>query len=229
MEFLPGLSLADLVLQGGPIAPERCIYLMRQVCGSLGEAHRMGMVHRDLKPANIFVAILGGQCDIAKVLDFGIVKQAQPSDGMQLTADYTVSGTPSYMSPEQAKGNKDVDGRSDLYALGAVMYFALSGKPPFQHDSPMELLIAHVSEQAKPLRDVAPEVPVDLAAVVMRCLAKSAADRYEDTAALYEAIGACTCAADWDQTRAEQWWTAQAMALELGAGEVESVSAAAAV
>lgn len=229
MEFLPGLSLADLVIQSGPIAPERCIYLMRQVCGSLGEAHRLGMVHRDLKPANIFVAILGGQCDIAKVLDFGIVKQAHPSDGKQLTADFTVSGTPTYMSPEQAKGNNDVDGRSDIYALGAVMYFALSGRPPFEHQNPMEMMIAHASEKPVPIQEIAPEVPADLAAIVMRCLAKSSADRYEDTAALYEALGACGCANDWDQTHAEQWWAAQAIALEANTIEADVAPAASAV
>lgn len=229
MEFLPGLSLADLVIQSGPITPERCVYLMRQVCGSLGEAHRLGMVHRDLKPANIFVAILGGQCDIAKVLDFGIVKQEHPSDGKQLTADFTVSGTPTYMSPEQAKGNRDVDGRSDIYALGAVMYFALSGRPPFQHENPMEMMIAHASEPPMPLRDIAPDVPGDLAIVVMRCLAKSAADRYEDTAALYEALSACGCAGSWDQSRAEQWWTAQAMALDASVLDADTVPATSAV
>ena len=106
MEYLPGLSLSDLVRQFGPMEPGRVVYLMRQVCGALGEAHRFGLVHRDLKPANILVAILGGKCDVAKVLDFGLVKLTAAPDAPQLTADYTVSGTPQYMSPEQATATR---------------------------------------------------------------------------------------------------------------------------
>lgn len=217
MEFLPGLSLADMIRQAGPMPPERTVYLMIQVCGSLAEAHRMGLVHRDLKPANIFVAILGGQCDVAKVLDFGLVKQDQPSDGRQLTMDYTVSGTPTYMSPEQAKGKRDIDGRADLYSLGAVMYYVLTGHPPFERDSAMSLMVAQVTEAVRPLRELAPGVPADLEAVVMRCLAKSPADRYEDASVLRDALAACRCAANWNQPQAEQWWLSQAVALESAA------------
>jgi eukaryotic-like serine/threonine-protein kinase len=225
MEFLPGLSLSQLVRQAGSLTPGRTVYLMRQVCGSLAEAHGKGLVHRDIKPGNIFVAILGGQCDVAKVLDFGLVKQEKPTDGKQLTIDYTVSGTPSYMSPEQAKGERDIDGRADLYALGAVMYFMLCGKPPFQRDSPMSEMIAHVSEPVRPLKEMSADVPADLEAVVMRCLAKSPADRYADAAALSAALAACGCAADWDQSQAEQWWVEQAMALESGAVDPEPAKA----
>ncbi|MFO0919875.1 MAG: serine/threonine-protein kinase [Planctomycetaceae bacterium] len=225
MEFLPGLSLADLVRQAGALPPGRVVYLIRQVCGSLAEAHRAGLVHRDLKPANIFVAILGGQCDVAKVLDFGLVKQEQPTDGRQLTLEYTVSGTPSFMSPEQARGERDVDGRSDIYALGAVMYFMLSGKPPFERDSPMSIMVAQVSETPRPLSEVAPETPADLEQVVMRCLAKSPADRYPDPGALSAALAACRCARDWDQSHAEKWWIGQAAALELLSAETAEIPA----
>ncbi|MBS0262839.1 MAG: serine/threonine protein kinase, partial [Planctomycetes bacterium] len=208
MEYLPGLSVSDLVRQAGPLSPGRAIYLMRQVCGSLGEAHRMGLVHRDLKPANILVAILGGQCDVAKVLDFGLVKQTDPEaqGGPQLTADFTVSGTPSFMSPEQARGDRDVDGRADLYALGSILYFMLTGKPPFERENPLSLMIAHASEPVVPPTKLRPDVPADLEAVTLKCLAKSPADRYADARELSQALAACQNARDWDQTQAEQWW-----------------------
>ncbi len=145
MEYLPGLTVADLVRQSGPMPPGRVIYVMRQVCGALAEAHRYGLVHRDLKPANILVAILGGKCDFAKVLDFGLVRLTATPGAAQLTADYTVSGTPQYMSPEQATATAGVDGRADIYSLGAILYFMLTGRPPFEGANPTELMIAHAA------------------------------------------------------------------------------------
>lgn len=212
MEYLPGLSVSDLVRRGGPLPPGRAVYITRQVCGSLAEAHRLGMVHRDLKPANILVAILGGQCDVAKVLDFGLVKLTDEASaaGPQLTAEYTVSGTPSYMSPEQAIGETNIDGRADLYSLGAILYFMLTGKPPFERDSPMSLMIAHAKEPVRPPSELRPGVPADLEAVVLRCLAKAPADRYADARALAAALAACGCASEWSETQAEQWWLEQA-------------------
>lgn len=206
MEYLPGLSVSDLVRQGGPLPPGRAVYILRQACGSLAEAHRMGLVHRDLKPANILVAILGGECDVAKVLDFGLVKVENPTDGLNLTAEYTVSGTPSYMSPEQARGVSDIDGRADIYALGAILYFMLTGKPPFERDSPMSLMIAHAGEPVTPPTQLRPDIPADLEAVALRCLAKAPADRFADARSLAAALAACGCARDWDQAHAEQWW-----------------------
>jgi eukaryotic-like serine/threonine-protein kinase len=210
MEYLPGLSVHDLVRQAGPMPPGRAIYLMRQVCGSLAEAHRMGLVHRDLKPPNIFVAVLGGECDVAKVLDFGLVKQQAPADGRQLTADYTVSGTPTYMSPEQAVGAREIDGRADLYSLGAILYFMLTGVPPFDRETPMAMMIAHASEPVRPPSEVSSRVPADLEAVILRCLAKKPEDRFPDARALAAALGACACTSEWDRARAEQWWVDQA-------------------
>lgn len=209
MEFLSGLSIASFVRQNGLVPHGRAVFLIRQVCGSLTEAHRMGLVHRDIKPGNIFIATLGGQGDVAKVLDFGLVKQEQPADGRQLTGEFSVSGTPAYMSPEQARGDRHLDGRSDIYALGAVLYFMLTGKPPFERDTSMAIMIAHVSERVRPLRELAADVPADLEAVILRCLSKSPADRYADTSALSEALRACECSAGWDQTEADQWWLAR--------------------
>ncbi len=117
MEFLRGLSLSDLVRQAGPLPPGRVIYLFRQVCAGLAEAHDLGLVHRDLKPANLFIAVRGGESDVAKVLDFGLVKLTKEAGSVALTGDMQVSGTPLYMAPEQAVGDRALDARADIYAL----------------------------------------------------------------------------------------------------------------
>jgi serine/threonine-protein kinase len=210
MEYLPGMTLADLVRQFGPLPAGRAIYLARQVCKSLAEAHNLGMVHRDLKPGNIFVAILGGECDFAKVLDFGLVKVMTGPDTPQLTADYTVSGTPAFMAPEQATGARDIDGRTDIYAVGANLYFMLTGRPPFERDTPVAVMVAHASEPVRPPAELGVDVPADLEAVVLKCLAKAPADRFSDARALAAALASCRCAADWNSCRAERWWLEQA-------------------
>jgi eukaryotic-like serine/threonine-protein kinase len=210
MQYLPGLTVSDLVRQSGPLPPGRVVYLMRQVCGALAEAHRLGLVHRDLKPANILVAILGGKCDFAKVLDFGLVKLTATPDAPQLTADYTVSGTPQYMSPEQATATAGVDGRADIYSLGAILYFMLTGRPPFEGTNPTELMIAHARDPVVPPSHHRAEIPADLEGVVVRCLAKKPEDRYPDARALAAALAACACAADWNDQKADQWWIDQA-------------------
>jgi serine/threonine-protein kinase len=210
MEYLPGLSVTDLVRKSGPLPPGRVVYLARQVCGALAEAHRFGLVHRDLKPANILVAILGGKCDVAKVLDFGLVKLTANPDAPQLTADYTVSGTPQFMSPEQATANRDLDGRADLYSLGAILYFMLTGRPPFEGSSPTELMISHARDLAVPPSQYRGDLPPDLEAVVMRCLAKKPDERYQSARALADALAACACAGDWNDEMAEAWWINQA-------------------
>jgi serine/threonine-protein kinase len=210
MEYLPGMSLADLVRQYGPLPPGRAVFLLRQVCSALAEAHRLRLVHRDLKPANLFVAILGGKCDIAKVLDFGLVKLTAP-EATQLTADYTVSGTPQYMSPEQAMGAGEIDGRADIYALGAILYFMLTGRPPFEGATPTELMIAHARDPVVPPSKIRPDIPADLEAVALRCLSKKPDDRYQDARQLSYALAACTCASEWDETKAEEWWAERAV------------------
>ena len=210
MEYLPGLSLADLIREFGPLPPGRAVFILTQVCKSLYEAHRLGMVHRDLKPANIFVAILGGKCDVAKVLDFGLVKVQHTGKSPHLTAEYTVSGTTSFMSPEQASGTGDVDSRADLYALGAVLYYCLTGSPPFEKSNPVALMIAHSSESVIPPSQRYPGIPADLEEVVMRCLLKSPTERYADARELATALAECQCASEWDELRAEEWWKNQA-------------------
>jgi eukaryotic-like serine/threonine-protein kinase len=209
MEYLDGPTLEQLVRETGPLPPGRVVYLLRQVCEALMEAHAAGLVHRDLKPGNVIVAVLGGQRDVAKLLDFGLVQDLSAEAADRLTRTGTVLGTPAYMSPEQAAGESALDARGDVYSLGAVAFFALSGRPPFQGKTLGQLLAAHRSEPPPALTDLRPDVPADLAAVVARCLAKDPHDRFQSAADLDRALARCGCAADWSAEGAAEWWQAK--------------------
>jgi eukaryotic-like serine/threonine-protein kinase len=206
MEYLPGLSLEALVRQVGPLPAGRVIYLLRQACAGLAEAHALGLVHRDLKPANIFVARRGGESDVAKVLDFGLVKLTRDREAAILTQDLTVSGTPSYMAPEQATAADDLDARADVYALGAVAYFALTGRPPFEGQTAFAIMIAHARDPVVPPSQLRTDVPADLEQVVLKCLAKAPEDRYPDARALCRALASCADANAWNSDQADLWW-----------------------
>jgi eukaryotic-like serine/threonine-protein kinase len=208
MEYLEGMSLSDLVRRSGPLPPGRVIYLFRQVGAGLAEAHALGLVHRDLKPANVFVAVRGGESDVAKVLDFGLVKLTGDTGSVALTGELTVSGTPMYMAPEQAVGDRSLDARADIYALGAVMYFALTGQPPFSGESPFAVMMAHARDPVVSPSEIRPGVPEDLESVILRCLAKKPCERFPNVQALGDALAACASAADWGPNRADAWWTA---------------------
>jgi serine/threonine-protein kinase len=207
MEYLPGLSLQDLIERHGPLPPARGVYLLRQVCGALREAHAIGLIHRDIKPSNILVCERGRLHDVAKLLDFGLVQPtAEDTPDGKLTQEGAVLGTPTYMSPEQAAGTGSVDARSDLYSLGVVAYFLLTADVPFKGKSTVQILAAHLYEPVKPLRSVRPEVPADLEEVVLRCLAKDPAQRYADAESLEQALARCSCAGDWNRQKAVDWW-----------------------
>src|SRR5262249_21011172 len=154
----------------------------------------------------VSVAALGGQRDVAKLLDFGLVQDLSADASDRLTRTGTVLGTPAYMSPEQAAGESAVDARGDVYALGAVAFFALTGRPPFQGKSLGQLLAAHRTAPPPRLTDSRPDVPADLAAVVARCLAKEPSERFQSAADLDRALAQCACAADWTAERAAEWW-----------------------
>jgi tRNA A-37 threonylcarbamoyl transferase component Bud32 len=190
MEYLDGPTLDRLVADHGPLPPGRVVHLLRQLCGALAEAHAAGLVHRDVKPGNVIVARLGGVCDVAKLLDFGLVLDESAADGDdRLTRAGVVLGTPAYMAPEQAAG-EPVDARGDVYSLGAVAYYALTGRPPFGGKNARQVMAAHRTEPVTPLDGV----PGDLAAVVARCLAKDPTDRFQSAADLDRALGQCSCA-----------------------------------
>ena len=148
MEFLPGMNLAELVERYGAMPPGRVIYLLRQTCEALQEAHAIGLMHRDIKPANIFAAKRGGKYDIAKLLDFGLAKPLADASAPELTQDGTITGSPLFMSPEQATGDGEPDARSDIYSLGTVAYYMLAGQPPFTGEKPIRVLIALAHEEA---------------------------------------------------------------------------------
>jgi hypothetical protein len=208
MEFLPGMNLGDLVRRFGPLAPERVIHLMRQTCDALAEAHGAGLIHRDIKPANIFAAERGGHKDIAKLLDFGLVKPITNIDQGSLTQEGALTGSPLYMSPEQATGDADPDARSDIYSLGCVMYYLLAGKPVFEDERPMKVLIAHVNQEPAPLSRGDASMPRDLEDVVLRCLAKNPADRFQNAWELAKALDDCSLSGEWDSQKAHDWWIA---------------------
>ena len=209
MEYLPGLTLEQMVRRFGPLPPARAIHFLRQMCAALREAHGIGLVHRDIKPANVIACTRGGEYDVAKLLDFGTVRQIG-HEGDTMTVDGTVVGTPAYMSPEQIQGDATLDARSDIYSVGAVGYFLLTGGPPFERDSPVKVLVAHVNEAPVPVRVRRPDVPTDLESVVMRCLAKSAEDRLPDIQRVDLALAACADAGGWTADHGADWWRGHA-------------------
>jgi hypothetical protein len=207
MEYLPGMSLSELVDRHGPLPPARAIHLLSQTCDALSEAHSHGLIHRDIKPGNIFSAYRGGVHDVAKLLDFGLAKPiSAESESIQLTQEGSITGSPLFMSPEQALGDSEPDARSDVYSLGAVAYYLLTGSPPFDGDKPMRVILAHAHEPVVPPSHLRSDIPADLEAVVLRCLAKNPADRYPSAAALREALQECVAAGGWTSADAAQWW-----------------------
>jgi serine/threonine-protein kinase len=203
MEYLPGLSLQQLVDRYGPLPPERTVHLLTQVCSALCEAHGLGLVHRDIKPSNILVCERGGVHDTAKVLDFGLVQEIRRRGR---GAGVVIAGTPAYMSPEQALGNGSFDSRGDLYSLGAVGYFALTGRPPFERADDLLVCRAQIEDRPTPLAEQRSDIPADVADVIMCCLEKAPMDRYTDARSLKRALSQCRCASHWSEERAEEWW-----------------------
>jgi len=208
MEYLDGLDLESLVSRFGPLPPERVVYLLRQACNSLADAHQNLLTHRDVKPANIYACQLGVSYDYVKLLDFGLVSSTVTEDvSLQLTAEDTTSGTPAYMAPEMAVGKDDVDGRADLYALGCVGYWLLTGKQVFEGHTPVAVLVEHVkTAPVPPSQRTEIEVPADLESVILRCLEKDPASRYQSAEELSAALAACQLPGCWDSARAKKWW-----------------------
>jgi serine/threonine-protein kinase len=209
MEYLRGLSLEEIVKRHGPMPPGRVVYLLQQVCGALAEAHAAGLVHRDVKPANIFASVRGGRRDVAKLLDFGLVKgpalgvSGEPTDARR---EGMIRGTPLYMAPEQVVADADVDLRCDIYGLGGVAYRLLTGSPPFDRDSRTEVLSAHAHEPVVPPRIRRPDLPEDLERIILRCLDKSPDARFQSALELADALAACSSAGTWDSQQAARWW-----------------------
>jgi serine/threonine-protein kinase len=213
MEMLDGMDLESLVRQHGALPAGRVIHIVRQVCESLEEAHQRGLVHRDIKPANIHVGRVGLRHDFVKVLDFGLVKPVRtPStEESLLTAAGLALGTPAYMAPELALGEA-VDGRADIYALGCVTYYLLTGRLVFEAENPMRLMVKHVQERpAPPSQRAAHGVPPVLDDVVLGCLAKDPASRTPTAAVLARQLAAAEAdVTPWGEEQAAEWWARHA-------------------
>jgi serine/threonine-protein kinase len=169
----------------------------------------LGLVHRDIKPANLFAAHRGGLYDVAKLLDFGLAKPVVSAASVQLSAEGLITGSPLYMSPEQALGDTEPDVRSDIYSLGAVAYFLLCGRPPFENDRAIKVIFAHANEPIVPPSQYQAGIPHDLEQVVLRCLSKDPEDRYQTAGELIAALDECQDAGRWTREDALQWWTAR--------------------
>jgi len=211
IEFLTGSDLETLVRKHGPLAPERVAYLLRQICDSLDDAHSVGIIHRDIKPANIFLSQRGRHFDFVKVLDFGLAKLADEStpQDTQVTRQGILHGTPAYMSPEAGTGSSPVDARSDIYTIGGVAYWLLTGCLVFEANSALEMAAAHINQApAPPSTRTELEVPDSLERIVMSCLAKNPEQRPQTVHELSEQLGSCDFAEPWTNDRALAWWKA---------------------
>ena len=209
MEHLNGVTLEDLVRISGPQPPARVLHILHQVCASLSEAHDQGLIHRDVKPANMMLCERGGLYDVVKVLDFGLVREIQEDQLQQPDEDNAVVGTPFYLAPELINDASVFSPLSDLYALGGVAYYLLTGHNVFEGASAMEICEMHLhNEPLPPSRRVTRSIPADLEASVMQCLAKEPADRPQSAGALSAMLARCEDFSAWTDQQAQKWWTA---------------------
>jgi serine/threonine-protein kinase len=210
MELLEGKDLKSIVRESGPVPAERAVHFLRAACNSLADAHDRGLIHRDIKPANLFTCRRGRDFDFIKVLDFGLVKHVRDTGDVmsQLTGTGTTSGTPGFMAPEMVTGENTVDARADIYALGCVAYWLLTGQMVFEGNTPMSVLIQHVKEEpaAVSSRTELP-VPPRLEQLIHACLAKNPDDRPASAEELGEALAEIAAGLPaWTRARAEAWW-----------------------
>jgi serine/threonine-protein kinase len=206
MELLDGISLEGLVTTFGPLSPARVRAILLQICASLEEAHQLGLVHRDLKPSNVMVCKVALAYDFVKVLDFGLAKCAACEDVTQLTLEGVTAGTPGYIAPEVALGEATIDGRADIYALGCVAYFLLTGTLVFADPNPMSMALKHVQTAPDPpsARTELP-IPADLERLVLHCLEKKPADRPGSVREVADCLRECAVV-EWSADDAAAWW-----------------------
>jgi serine/threonine-protein kinase len=213
MDLLEGLDLETLVRRHGPVPPERAIHLLLEACDSLAEAHAQGLIHRDVKPANIVTCRWGLKYDFVKVLDFGLVKAAwNPGDDERLTSEGVITGTPAYIAPEAALGGRALDARVDLYGLGCVAYWLLTGERVFSGQTPMEVVLHHVkTEPVPPSRRAPGPIPGPLEEIVLSCLAKDPEARPPSAEHLAQRLAECPTAERWTSATARAWWEAHVL------------------
>src|SRR4051812_17675704 len=209
MELLDGLDLETLVERFGPVPPERAVSLLRQACASLEEAHARGLVHRDIKPSNIFTCRMGLEVDFIKVLDFGLVKAVGEGgrDETLLTAPDSTTGTPAYIAPEVIRGDRVADHRVDIYTLGCVAYWLLTGRLVFTAPNAIQVMYQHANATpVPPSQQSEMDIPPALDRVVLACLAKHPEDRPQSAGELSHRLAAVAAANSWSDERASKWW-----------------------
>ncbi len=207
MEYLDGLTLQQVVDAHGPLPAARAAFALRGIAGSLSEAHARGLVHRDIKPANVMLCRRGGEYDVVKVLDFGLVKDTRSPHTRDLTRALRVLGTPAFMAPERIERPDSADLRSDLYALGAVGFFLLTGKAPFDGESDLALAYRVVNIAAPSVASLTTEpVPPALDALIAGCLAKSPDDRPPSAEAITALLDQMLATMPWTNLQARAWW-----------------------
>ncbi|MCA9138632.1 MAG: serine/threonine protein kinase, partial [Planctomycetales bacterium] len=207
MEFLKGITLYDVVARSGFQSYGRVMFILRQVCDSLGEAHKLGLVHRDIKPQNVMLSLDASVGDWAVVFDFGLAKPLQPDGNSYQTAETIWAGTPMYMAPERYREPNKIDPRSDIYSVGCIAYFLLSGRPPFIECDPESLFALVLTEQPISIgvhRD--DEVPEEITAMVRRCMAKNIDDRYATIDQLAMELDHLIYSYPWSVDEARSWW-----------------------
>ena len=207
MELLAGRDLQSLVREFGPVSAGRALFLLRQVCHSLGEAHARGLVHRDVTPSNIYICRMGLDYDFVKVLDFGLVTcDGGRSLGPRSTEAGRTTGTPAFMAPEIVLGG-EVDRRADVYAIGCVAYYVLTGQPVFEADNPADMFLLHLqASPVPPSERTEMPIPSELEALVLACLEKDPRRRPQDAAAVLDWLGRCRPPERWDNESARTWW-----------------------
>jgi serine/threonine-protein kinase len=207
MERLRGMDLQRMIERHGPMPPERVAFLLKQACLSLSEAHALGLVHRDIKPANLFVCRLGAEYDFLKVLDFGVVSRQGLDTRSPITAAGILVGTPAFLAPEMVSSQGSFDRRADIYALGCVAFWLLTGRPPFEGDDVMTLLTHHSQTTPVPPSKMSEEaIPSDVDALVLECLSKEPTQRPASADVLRDRLDNLSVAARWDQMCARSWW-----------------------
>jgi len=233
MEYLDGLNLGELVERYGPQPEGRVVNLLIQICESLGEAHALGLVHRDIKPANIFVTDRGGVPDMVKVLDFGLVRSVSIAEDPAIAAaDLGIFvGTPNYISPEAVENSANTDARSDLYAVGAVGYYLLTGQGVFEGETMAEICRKRLEEEpVPPATRLGRPICPHLEAVVLRCLGRDPEARPQSAAELIALLAASPRIPDWNVEQRSAWWVAHRDAINLArAMEAEPIDSARAV
>lgn len=207
MELLDGATLREIVETDGPQPPARVVRVLEQAASALSEAHAVGLIHRDIKPANIMLVKQGGELDVTKVLDFGLVKELNPETDLELTQADSITGTPHYLSPEALTRPDTADARSDLYALGAVGYFLVTGDQVFPGDNFVEVCGKHLhADPMPPSERLGAEVPADLEALIMQCLMKAPEARPRSASEFARGLRACRDFGGWSSADSEQWW-----------------------